>query len=204
MGFIVGISGRANSGKDVIANHLIDNRIMERRVAFADYLKTFCSDIFNIPIKVFYDGKSLITKIKVTPEITELIPNIDPSIEYLTARDILQYFGTDVVRKFYPNCWVNATMNNLTVDSTVIPDVRFVNEVEAIENHGGVVIRLTRNTTNMDHISETALDDYDFKYVYDNSNETVDQTLRGITMMLKDIFEDLTTEKTEYESNTKE
>lgn len=65
------------------------------------------------------------------------------------ARDIL---GADV--------WVDALMRDLPA-RVVITDVRFPNEVAAIRDHGGVVVRIWRPGVQpaRGHVSETALDD---------------------------------------------
>ena len=96
---------------------------------------------------------------------------------YMTAREVLQVFGTDFVRRFYGDAWVDGLMNQIggeSVPLSLVSDIRFPNEVDAILDNGGVVVRLTRNPGNDTHLSETALDDYDFTkdrcYVIDNAN----------------------------------
>lgn len=66
----------------------------------------------------------------------------------VAARDVL---GADV--------WVNALMGTLP-QRAVITDVRFVNEVNAILDHGGLVVRVVRpgNVPANGHISEVSLD----------------------------------------------
>lgn len=51
-------------------------------------------------------------------------------------------------------------------DRWLIPDVRFINEVKAIESNGGLVIRVTRpgHTETGNHASEISLDRHDFEY----------------------------------------
>ena len=62
----------------------------------------------------------------------------------------------------------------------IITDVRFPNEVEAIEDKGGTVIRIERTPRSygtefeIEHSSETALDDYDFDYVINNNGSISD------------------------------
>jgi hypothetical protein len=53
----------------------------------------------------------------------------------------------------------------------IITDVRFPNEVKAIEDRGGIVIRVNRDSikSNDEHPSETALDHYPFKYLIRNN-----------------------------------
>jgi hypothetical protein len=97
-----------------------------------------------------------------------------PRSGLMTAREFLQVYGTDICRAIYDNCWVDATTRSIKEDNTqfaIITDVRFPNEVKGIEDVGGNVVRLTRQITDKDtHLSETALDNYKFKYVIDNAN----------------------------------
>lgn len=123
-----------------------------------------------------------------------------------TIRQVLQMVGTDMFRGIWDNCWVNAWKGRVLdsdADVILVPDVRFPNELKAVQGMGGFVIRLTRAPfANEDqHSSETALDqvEYDslhimddspvghrmlkFNYVLDNSNMTLEDTR---AWMLKD------------------
>lgn len=99
----------------------------------------------------------------------------------LSCRDVMQVVGTDIFRKLDPNIWVRATISKIVKESpglAVIMDCRFPNEVQAIKDVGGKVLRLTRNPHNSDHVSETILDkeNYDwsnFDFVIDNTNMTI-------------------------------
>jgi hypothetical protein len=65
----------------------------------------------------------------------------------LTPRWILQQWGTEVCRNhFHTDIWVASVENKLrlTKDNIVISDVRFPNEIKAIHNAGGLVIRVKR------------------------------------------------------------
>lgn len=83
----------------------------------------------------------------------------------MTAREFMQFGGTEIFRKMCHDCHVNATNNQIEIDSpeiAVIRDARFVNEVDGTREKGGYVVRLLRdpNDGNDKHESETALDDY--------------------------------------------
>jgi hypothetical protein len=65
----------------------------------------------------------------------------------ITPRWVLQYIGTDVLRKnFSDDIWIASLEYKLSraTDDIVISDVRFKNEVEAIKRAGGTVIRVVR------------------------------------------------------------
>jgi hypothetical protein len=65
----------------------------------------------------------------------------------LTPRWILQYWGTEVCRNsFHDDIWIASLENKMrkTSDNIVISDVRFPNEIKAIHNAGGIVVRVKR------------------------------------------------------------
>ena len=108
---------------------------------------------------------------------------------FMTAREFLQYFGTDICRCIKPDVWVENCINRMLesgTELTIVPDVRFPNEADAIKQAGGKVIRLTRSPHEDSHESETALNGYkDFDYVLENSNMTMDEANRGLLEVLK-------------------
>lgn len=96
----------------------------------------------------------------------------------LNAREVMQFVGTDLFRKMKNDVWASATINKIKQEKpnlAIIADCRFPNEVEAIKNAGGIVIKLTKNPFSSDHDSETALDPdkYDqsnFDLIIENDN----------------------------------
>jgi len=125
----------------------------------------------------------------------------------LTPRKLLQLLGTECGRQIInPNIWVNATMGDykqvgspLVVmakgleplyPNWIITDCRFPNEAKAITDKGGINIRINRpnvlnnqNNINLEHISETSLDNYKFDYVLDN-NGTIDELIKQVKSIL--------------------
>jgi len=66
----------------------------------------------------------------------------------MTAREVLQYVGTDVFRKMNSDVWLTTLLNKIDSDApevALISDVRFENEIAAVQEHGGMVIGLTRD-----------------------------------------------------------
>lgn len=109
----------------------------------------------------------------------------------VTPRLLLQTIGTDIVRTINPNIWVNSLFadyqpNNLIYPSWCITDVRFPNEVKAIKEKDGIVIRINRESAyNSTHSSEIALDNYeDFDYTIDNNN-CIDCLIEQVKEILK-------------------
>lgn len=111
--------------------------------------------------------------------LEKAVPNIIVHDEgIMTAREVLQFVGTEIFRKMHSNVWVDALFRQIEKDApllAVISDCRFPNEVMAVKEIGGKVIRLTRTIKEDNHPSETALDrenfDWDiFDCVLDNQN----------------------------------
>lgn len=158
---ILGISGRKGSGKDTLADHLVQNR-NAGKLSLADPIKLAAKDWYGFSDEVLWGA-------------SHLRDAIDP-VTGLSARRVLEVIGTDICRQLHPDTWVNLTMRaaNLVLQQNqrslvVIPDVRFPNELRAIQKGGGKVVRIVRPDlppfSPSAHASETSLPDSD--YVYD-------------------------------------
>jgi hypothetical protein len=91
---------------------------------------------------------------------------------YPEVRTFLQNLGYGARELFGENFWTDKLFDSLSPElNYVIPDVRFRNEAEAIQERGGVLIKITRPGRNGDgHPSETSLADFDgWDLVYDNT-----------------------------------
>lgn len=151
--------------------------------SFAEYLKAFCIVVLGLTKEQIHgtdEQKNTLTKYK-WEDMPGVCTNksdwnkLDSKIrdKYLiyhkkgkmTARKIMQYFGTDICRKMYFNVWVDATINRIQIEQSslaIIGDIRFPNEVEAVQKAEGKVIRFLRApfAGQDEHTSETALNDY--------------------------------------------
>lgn len=157
---------------------------------------------------------------------------IETKYEVLTYRTLLQKLGTDIMRdQIHQNVWVNALFADYKINNTllsthtikrkdsdeiigggekhkvdypkwIISDMRFENELRAIEDRDGITIRLNRKWRSFDtpfgkvtetryipgfdapeHPSETALDNAGFKYTIDNSG-----TIEELVEKVRDIL----------------
>jgi hypothetical protein len=149
---------------------------------FADPLKEMAINIFGIEARQVYGSDK--DKNELTHLLWENVPECpDGKSGYMTSRDFLQHFGTNIVRRIYNDAWVKATVNAITREESevaIIPDVRFPNEVEAIKKIGGTMIRLTRNIHHSNHESEVALDKDNFDWnnfdlILDNEDLKIEQ-----------------------------
>jgi len=153
------------------------------------------------------DGETFMCSTTCTKEVYEEQKRINHQTAYKlehTPRTLLQMIGTNVGRLVHRDYWVNALMSkyktfneNCTTRSIVagnigqddkpnwiITDVRFPNEVKAIEDREGFIIRVIRDSQLKDtHKSETALNKYNFKYTI-NNNGTIDELIERVKEVL--------------------
>ena len=140
---IIGICGFIGSGKDTIADYLV-NLHHFRRESFANTLKDAVAQVFGWD-RTMLEGR--------TKQAREWREQVDPwwaarlKMPHLTPRWVLQYWGTEVCRKvFHDDIWIAALENKLrnSEDDVVISDCRFPNEIKSIRKTGGMVIRVVR------------------------------------------------------------
>ena len=132
---VIGIHGFARSGKDTVADYIIDNDKNVLKYSFANPLKSAVSSLFNIP-REDLDGDN---REVVLPEWG------------LSIRQILQRFGTESMREvFGEDFWLKKAQQ--TVDRIekqfgiyqhVIADVRFENEADFCRKNG-ILIHIER------------------------------------------------------------
>lgn len=112
----------------------------------------------------------------------------------LTVRRILQWWGTEYRRAQDPDYWTKAWGRkveglDLDVIHILVDDVRFMNELQVIKEHGGLVVKVTRPGFDgaNNHASETSLDDYhawDGILVNDNSLAEFEDKAAELTQAL--------------------
>ena len=172
---IIGISGKIGSGKDSFAEIFATlSPIKVERHAFADNVKKITEQLVGHPMSVTHElNKPFANEVyNYTQEDKNVyLPTWDK-----TVGECLQLIGTELFRvHFDKDTWVKSlfsTYGDACIkrgNILIIPDVRFPNEADLILKKGGILIRLegdpakTRLNSfrDLNHISETALDDYD-------------------------------------------
>jgi hypothetical protein len=173
---IVGLSGKAGAGKDTLAELLVKTG-RYTRMAFADALKQ--------DVATMLYGNPAPGNIARLNADKRGIPEV---------RSLLQSYGV-ARRALQPDYWVDRLFNEwdrylyfsrkgtglyicgengdiaTPPSRLVVPDVRFVNEADAIKERSGVIIRVHRPRFDNGlteeqklHPSETELDTYSFDY----------------------------------------
>ena len=140
---IIGVCGFIGSGKDTIADYLVNFHEF-RRESFASTLKDAVAAVFGWD-RTMLEGR--------TKEAREWREQVDPwwaerlAMPTLTPRWVLQYWGTEVCRKaFHDDIWIASLENKLrnSKDHVVISDCRFPNEISSIKNAGGKIVWVQR------------------------------------------------------------
>jgi len=170
--FVIGISGKKQSGKDtvcdLISKHLAPNHSV--RLAFADELKYEVANACGVSLHYIETNKS-------------------------NFRLLLQAWGTDFRRELTdPSYWIKKVGVKLVrlpihIHTAIIPDVRFLNEASFIKEIGGHLIRVNRASieSNDLHSSEIDLDNYKHDYTVEN-NSSIDELSKQIKIILQDIM----------------
>ena len=171
---VILISGSARFGKDSTA--FMMKELLEKQkkrvliIHYADNLKLFAKNYFG------WSGQ-----------------------KDQKGRELLQWLGTDVIRKNYEDTWVDMVVALLKgiktlYDYIIIPDVRFPNEIDRMrDNFDCITVRVIR--PNFDnglteeqrkHPSETALDNYPMEYELINDGD-LEKLLETTRTFLKNI-----------------
>lgn len=116
----------------------------------------------------------------------------------MTAREVMQFVGTEIFRKMYAGVWVEALLRRIKKESpmlAIVADVRFLDELDSIETAAepltGKTVRLARDIHKGkdQHPSETALDDLtpdDFSCYIDNQEMSIEEQNQKIKEALEE------------------
>ncbi len=169
---IIGVTGFMRSGKDSIANVLVEDFGFIRH-GFADTLKEMAYAIDPI-VEVEYGWPPL--EIHLSSIVDS--EGWEAAKEYPEARRFLQRLGTEGVRNHLgDNIWAQTLLKKLSdpVANYVIPDTRFLNESLTIKVAGGDVWRVVRPGCEASgHASETEMVKIVPDVIIDNSGTLED------------------------------
>ena len=143
---LLGITGKAGSGKSTAAEYLVQNGW--HRIKFADPLKDMLRAIG-------LDNRH------IEGELKELPCDI---LSGATPRHAMQTLGTEWGRgMIHPDLWIDLARRKISLAmasglSVVVDDVRFENEAQVIRDLGGMVLGLERHGAGAGgHVSESGV-----------------------------------------------
>lgn len=227
---IIGITGKAGSGKSTAAKVLVEQHGFVE-VGLADPLKRICQEVFDFSDEQLWGpsemrnapdsryrrsvdekGCTCGQTFRTAEDFRDHLscPALGPL--FLTPRHALQQLGTQWGRACYENVWVDFALRvarkllgqdpnglgytpqlgfTLTMKighkGVVIPDVRFPNEVDAIQKVGGRIWKCTRGKglegAVGTHASESFIDELPFN-AFIPSDVTLEQLPEVIEAML--------------------
>jgi hypothetical protein len=159
-----------------------------KHYAFATSLKEMGIGLFDIDRNLVYgtdEQKNQPTQYKWEDMPTK----VKGKSGFITGREFMQYFGTEICRKIYPDIWTDRLIKDIQAEEpnlAIISDARFENEIKAVQAAGGKVIRLTRTVPGEDyHDSEVALDSYDgFDAIIDTQNLGIEASCQKLIEIL--------------------
>lgn len=168
---IIGLVGRCRAGKSELAK--VCEELGYKKLYFALPLKQLCADILDISVDGLNQAKNEGTDIglHIGDDICTILSE-ETGIPFEqvketcygktlnNVREMLQFIGTDLIRKYDMNWHVNKLRAMIDEDTDyVFDDVRFPNEKKMIDDLGGecwFVVRPTlENVSN--HESETSV-----------------------------------------------
>lgn len=181
---IIGIVGRARVGKDTFASILAEELFDSTRfrfvlVAYATELKKRLQYDFDLSYEQLWGSE------KETPDFRYKKRDSDNS--FWTAREIMQFIGTECYRSVDSDFWVKQLfriIDDNEYSNVIITDIRFPEEAVPVSDRGGYLIKVTsvrelEEINGNSHSSEVSMDNYD-KIDYHVKNDGTIDELRGI------------------------
>jgi hypothetical protein len=177
---IIGLSGYAQTGKDTIADYLISDYGFVR-VAFADPIR---EALYKLDPKVRLGESAGVS-------IRHAVDNVGwEEVKKLSSdtRELLQRLGTEVGREMFGETfWVDKAMEKARKHERVVfTDVRYPNELETVLRASGAVWRVVKDSVSAvnRHLSETALDHYQFQNIIFN-NGTKEDLYGSVDLLMR-------------------
>lgn len=146
---IIGLAGRARSGKDTVATFF---KKTHRVVRFAQPIKD--------AVKALYGWSDIAMETDIKDDV-DLRWDVSPRSAMIHVAQTTRFF---VANDFF----VRRLFDSWEGDAIVIPDVRYKHEVDAIHARGGITIKITREGINR-HDIEFTVDELETTYQITNN-----------------------------------
>lgn len=172
---IIGLLARSRSGKDTVADYIIQTyqnttleTIVKRRLAGP--IKDAVHALYGFDI---HDLETDLKDFKI-PKY-----NCSPREAMVTiTKAIMELSGTDFfTNRLYDSIGVS--------EITIIPDIRYIHDIERIHENGGIVIKIERNIEDIVcYSNENTIEDMDADYIIVN-NGTYDELYAQINNIVE-------------------
>jgi hypothetical protein len=173
---IIGLSGYAQSGKDTVANILVE-KYGYTRIAFADPIRELLYEM-DPPVPVGVGTEKHTVGLQNYVEVY----GWDEAKQNPIVRSMLQNLGVGARKVFGDTFWIYQALSDVAPqDKVVVSDVRFVNEAKWIQEFNGQIWRVKRLGTNAvnAHVSESQMDGYPVDQIFVNNG-----TLEDLDMLI--------------------
>lgn len=171
MDHIYGISGLKSHGKDTLAKRIVETDSRFIILHFADELKRLAGEVYELThdqmYKQAFKEVPLEEPIELDSKLAQLCDETKLDIQPAgmvakTPREVLQFLGTEYVRKTQETYWVDVVVDQIRTHNgyALVPDTRFPNEAQALRDLGGQIIlvhRLDLEIPPDTHASETEI-----------------------------------------------
>ncbi len=180
----IGISGKIGSGKSCVCEMIQEMLPCLKLCNFADRIKDIVAVITGVDKELCYtrEGKNIVPK------------GFDRTIGQL-----LQIVSQSLKKELGDDIWVKCIVDSNQFDNHIlIGDVRFQIEVNALMNKNTHLLRINGDPVkireknddgrDLDHISETDLDDYPFNHIIENNN-SLDELRENVRLFLLSVLQ---------------
>ena len=175
---IIGLGGKIGSGKSTLANALVE--MGWKRISFADQLKKLVAEMIGVRPDEINSLKNVRRTYRFGTTISIYLANetgldgvmIERLLKDKTfndVREILQYVGTDIIRRLRPDWHCQKLKERILEEpelNYVVDDIRFRNELDTILSFDGskvfYVLRPDNPSGESSHESEYSLSEKDF------------------------------------------
>ena len=136
---IIGLVGFIGSGKGTVGDILEQKGFIKD--SFAKPLKDACAVMFGWSRELLEGDTEMSRKWREEPDSYWS----EKFGREFTPREALQKMGTEAGREvFHKDIWVISLLNRAKGKDVVVTDIRFQNEIQYIQDNGGIVIRVKR------------------------------------------------------------
>lgn len=188
---LIGIHGKPHSGKDTVADYLVD------KYGFSKFgpsfpVKATAAAMFDVDIECFYDLK---LKEKIDPFWGISYREMAQKVGKESSRDV---FGEDIWMRHVAKKLQDMekpTCSDKSVIGIVLADVRYPNEAVWVRDHGGKVLFINRNdyfrgyVANPTHPCEAGLENHLADWTIQNDG-TIHELFENVDWLVNGLIKD--------------